>query len=739
MSTDIEAIVQAMRSDLGLGRVDDLDLENGQRGQGQRPGRNGMPSGRPPSVANPRNPIPLANRWKVAAAIQKGEFDDDDAEMVKGLDRIGGGRLHALSSAPSFPPPVRRPPAYGGPNQQRNYNPPRVSTPGSQEARGPAASVHGMSRGMAVTQRPTRRSGPPVQLAAPNISPGVIRPPRQPQPMAPATPVQQTAQQPRIPDPEPEKYFHRAEIEVGDRQAKGKGVIFLVENPATEADMLYVYLEGAVYLEYPLMSMFNYLTTATQLCLQFKEEDSISVTTTALVFGPQDKMVAFMQAVKTLNQKKRQTMASSAPNGASATAAVTESSSGPDFAVEAPAKDCSSQLASPDPASLITPKLALSEEDLVLAGSHSAASDTDVLEPESSPVPMTSDLVDLSQSADENVPNQHARSNRLSTYAMDLESLCSSPAQPASESSTPGKDTSSSSTPGKDTHGFRFVPFKLPSAAKSQIERISVPGLNTPIKPQTSETAPNRAESPQEMLQSYVRTILPVFEAMDELLSIFDADDHQEIMSTVVSRVQASEERANDGKHLLSASILLKTLVSEQQAAMLSNDNTLTSSIPAPRYTPDDILNLRQQATTPPQLPSRLNTIFVPTKKNRPAETSMSSAQGDGQVTPISTQNERRGSLLKPQAESFKPSPNRQAQGQRGVWGTERSSVTLTSAPKVPTVEAKSTGLGTKGLKGSRWATADPKASDGSIFNFTGTDSHGTGGQFTFTGMGALH
>lgn len=53
----------------------------------------------------------------VSAAIAKGEFDDDDAETVKGLDRIGGGRLHALKSIPSYPthnfPPANMPPPPG--------------------------------------------------------------------------------------------------------------------------------------------------------------------------------------------------------------------------------------------------------------------------------------------------------------------------------------------------------------------------------------------------------------------------------------------------------------------------------------------------------------------------------------------------------------------------------------------------------------------------------------------------
>ncbi len=39
----------------------------------------------------------MCRKLTVSVAIEKGEFDDDDAEAVKGLGRIGGGRLHAKS------------------------------------------------------------------------------------------------------------------------------------------------------------------------------------------------------------------------------------------------------------------------------------------------------------------------------------------------------------------------------------------------------------------------------------------------------------------------------------------------------------------------------------------------------------------------------------------------------------------------------------------------------------------
>ncbi|CAK7564701.1 MAG: hypothetical protein SEPTF4163_002600 [Sporothrix epigloea] len=95
-----ESILLAMRSDLGLGRVDDLKLENGRKGKTIRPGdaSRALPK---LAAAPPKKVLPVADKW--LAAIKKGDFDDEDADAVKGLDRIGGGRLHALTSVPPVP------------------------------------------------------------------------------------------------------------------------------------------------------------------------------------------------------------------------------------------------------------------------------------------------------------------------------------------------------------------------------------------------------------------------------------------------------------------------------------------------------------------------------------------------------------------------------------------------------------------------------------------------------------
>ncbi|KLU86551.1 hypothetical protein MAPG_05563 [Magnaporthiopsis poae ATCC 64411] len=73
-----------MKEELGMGRVQDLPMEDGRRGSGR------MISG---PIINVNRPA-LQGAWQ--SAIDNGEFEDEDAEAVKGLDDIAGGRLHAI-------------------------------------------------------------------------------------------------------------------------------------------------------------------------------------------------------------------------------------------------------------------------------------------------------------------------------------------------------------------------------------------------------------------------------------------------------------------------------------------------------------------------------------------------------------------------------------------------------------------------------------------------------------------
>ncbi|KAK4121341.1 hypothetical protein N657DRAFT_673658 [Parathielavia appendiculata] len=107
-----EAAMMAMMDDLGVARVDELPLDE-DRGRGRRDrghGHRGYGGGTNAHKCPPPLPAPQAPRrapvhgnnpaagWNFAQAwtdaIESGMFDDDDAQMVKGLDDLGGGRLY---------------------------------------------------------------------------------------------------------------------------------------------------------------------------------------------------------------------------------------------------------------------------------------------------------------------------------------------------------------------------------------------------------------------------------------------------------------------------------------------------------------------------------------------------------------------------------------------------------------------------------------------------------------------
>ncbi|KAK3328339.1 hypothetical protein B0T19DRAFT_461759 [Cercophora scortea] len=95
----LAAIQRAMMDDIGIQRLDELPMEDGERDRG--------PHRRDHNVGNHRShvihPTARVNNPGVGSiwntAIASGVFDDDDAEAVKGLDDFGGGRLYAAKAA----------------------------------------------------------------------------------------------------------------------------------------------------------------------------------------------------------------------------------------------------------------------------------------------------------------------------------------------------------------------------------------------------------------------------------------------------------------------------------------------------------------------------------------------------------------------------------------------------------------------------------------------------------------
>ncbi|KAK0720716.1 hypothetical protein B0H67DRAFT_643934 [Lasiosphaeris hirsuta] len=91
-----EVLKKAMMDDIGMKRVEDLPMENGENRHPHRGGRGPPARGARPLTERGnqgQNQPQVMNQWQVA--IETGAFDDDDAEAVRGLDDLGGGRSYA--------------------------------------------------------------------------------------------------------------------------------------------------------------------------------------------------------------------------------------------------------------------------------------------------------------------------------------------------------------------------------------------------------------------------------------------------------------------------------------------------------------------------------------------------------------------------------------------------------------------------------------------------------------------
>lgn len=84
--------LMAMLKELGTARLDDLPMEDGESGKRRHDPRNSVQNPKsindPPCVM-PR--IPIKSAW--AKAMQRGDFDDDDAAKVSGIDPMADGQL----------------------------------------------------------------------------------------------------------------------------------------------------------------------------------------------------------------------------------------------------------------------------------------------------------------------------------------------------------------------------------------------------------------------------------------------------------------------------------------------------------------------------------------------------------------------------------------------------------------------------------------------------------------------
>lgn len=85
-----DLVKAAMRAELGLGRLEDLHMEDGE-------GRSSRVYNHPPPLASSSRPTSANNKW--SQAIARGDFNDDDAAQVSGMDAMQDGNLARMRRA----------------------------------------------------------------------------------------------------------------------------------------------------------------------------------------------------------------------------------------------------------------------------------------------------------------------------------------------------------------------------------------------------------------------------------------------------------------------------------------------------------------------------------------------------------------------------------------------------------------------------------------------------------------
>ncbi|KAK3326418.1 hypothetical protein B0H66DRAFT_550898 [Apodospora peruviana] len=211
----------AMLDDLGIARVNELPMEDDH--DRHHHGRRQAPAGRSftvptrirkPAACNPTTTHPktnVANVWK--AAIDSGVFDDEDAEAVKGLDDLGGGRLYDhRGSAEVVHPELHGPRASRFHNQGAEI-PPGMSLNGN---RGPRVSSLGIVQ---VGDEPIR-GFPPRHVPLPGpVRAQSAQHTSKPGGNCPATKAtQRLASQPNHPSSQIARPAHDVQLDYGDHE-----------------------------------------------------------------------------------------------------------------------------------------------------------------------------------------------------------------------------------------------------------------------------------------------------------------------------------------------------------------------------------------------------------------------------------------------------------------------------------------------------------------------------------------
>lgn len=324
------------QDDIGAGRIDELPLED----TGAIP-RNSAAINSIESARTGTN-----NRWN--QAIAGGAFDDDDAAVVAGQEELGNGQLARLRRAADL--------SYMAVNRGFNYNDRRLRqnnngqvAPRAQFFRGEQGpsrvglahtgdgpvQLRGAMRNSRHASQPTplsntstqRPARPSANAMPPPIVPNTHKPapavPSRTQPSNGARPRTQPGAVPTVSSPPQEKVQVRStavrlELLEGhtvlfqapvtfaspvflNRTAEYPGTIYLVAGPVAPNDQIILHIdeEREEDVKRRTQEYIDYLSDADRLILQFKD-DSGRITWFVVVFRQRDVMVAFVDALRKL-------------------------------------------------------------------------------------------------------------------------------------------------------------------------------------------------------------------------------------------------------------------------------------------------------------------------------------------------------------------------------------------------------------------------------------------------------
>ena len=443
------------------------------------------------------------------------------------------------------------------------------------------------------------------------------------------------------PDPEPPEYVYKENINVADRHAKGAGAVYLVTSSSSDPGTIHIYLKGSRYLEYPVLSMFNYISSSTILCPQFKENDGVSIVTTSLVFASQEKMVKFMSTIKTLQARK---LAATGLPAAQTTDAPVPSVP---HVNQMPAE------------STVTASVSVTESTPVTNGSADEQKPHDF--------GIHCDLVDLSESDVAFAPQNFSSFKGPSTYAMDLCSLNFYVSETRNESFDSRTCSESLQGPGNQKKSEASNAELIDTGEVSQPVVSSHETLQQNVPPpESSESSthtreqpslqPTRVvEDPLKSLQDHLVKILPNFEAMRKILSAFEEKNQESAAKSVFAQLKEKHPDAVDFD-LSSAEQLLRTLVAKAKKPQAMKPSEPAGFRSKLRYDIVDMVLLRKYAVPPPERLFKLD--FLPrTVRSRGGRS------GTTSTTAFSAPNIRSNPKpvsLRPDAEPFLPSPTQE-------------------------------------------------------------------------------